>query len=199
MTLSDGPQPASRQSSPKAGPLGPVRARRLLDGATVSVDMPRALEAQYGTCPRLRPTPPQALASNITGPDGQSSTQIQRLRAVACEAPSPTVNVRRPISSCRAPGRNRSRSCRHEPHAGARFSGHRGLEVDALHDRAALPSLVPIRGSEWRAGHAAHPWPAGAVPATRCCGRKTEWLYSLVGFRDSRARRFSSCRTFAGK
>ena len=61
-----------------------------LDGATVSVDMPRALEAQYGTCPAPA-NATQALASNITGPTA-SSTQYSdcvRLR----EAPSPTVNV----------------------------------------------------------------------------------------------------------
>jgi hypothetical protein len=61
-----------------------------LEGATVTVQMPRALEATYGTCPG--PTnATDALASNITGPT-PSSTQYSdcvRLR----EGPSPMVNV----------------------------------------------------------------------------------------------------------
>lgn len=61
-----------------------------LEGAPVSVQMPRALEATYGTCPG--PTnATDALASNITGPT-PSSTQYSdcvRLR----EGPSPVVNV----------------------------------------------------------------------------------------------------------
>lgn len=61
-----------------------------LEGSTVSVQMPRAVEATYGTCPG--PTnATDALASNITGPT-TSSTQYSdcvRLR----ESPSPEVNV----------------------------------------------------------------------------------------------------------
>jgi hypothetical protein len=61
-----------------------------LEGASVSVKIPRAVELQYGTCPG--PTnATDALASNITGPT-PSSTQFSdcvRLR----EGPSPEVNL----------------------------------------------------------------------------------------------------------
>ena len=61
-----------------------------LEGAAVAVQIPRAVEVQYGTCPT--PTSAtSAVASNITGPT-PSSTQFSdcvRLR----EGPSPTVNV----------------------------------------------------------------------------------------------------------
>jgi hypothetical protein len=61
-----------------------------LDGAAVSVDIPRAVEVQYGTCPG--PTnATNEIASNITGPT-PGTTQYSdcvRLR----EGPSPIVKV----------------------------------------------------------------------------------------------------------
>ena len=61
-----------------------------LDGAAVSVDIPRAVEVQYGTCPG--PTSATSeIASNITGPT-PGTTQYSdcvRLR----EGPSPIVRV----------------------------------------------------------------------------------------------------------
>src|ERR1700681_4419955 len=61
-----------------------------LDGAAVAVQIPRAVQAQYGTCPT--PTSAtNAIANNVTGPS-PASTQFSdcvRLR----EGPSPTVNV----------------------------------------------------------------------------------------------------------
>ena len=61
-----------------------------LDGASVSVQMPRAVQLQYGNCPQPT-TAANAVASNVTGPT-PSSTEFSdcvRLR----EGPSPTVNV----------------------------------------------------------------------------------------------------------
>jgi hypothetical protein len=58
-----------------------------LDGATVAVEIPRAVQAQYGTCPG----PTNAVANNLTGPP-PATTQYSdcvRLR----EGPSPVVNV----------------------------------------------------------------------------------------------------------
>ena len=61
-----------------------------LDGAAVAVQIPRAVQVQYGNCPT--PTSAtNAIASNITGPPA-SSTQFSdcvRLR----QGPSPVVNV----------------------------------------------------------------------------------------------------------
>jgi hypothetical protein len=61
-----------------------------LDGAAVAVQIPRAVQVQYGNCPT--PTSAtNAIASNITGPPA-GSTQFSdcvRLR----EGPSPVVNV----------------------------------------------------------------------------------------------------------
>jgi hypothetical protein len=61
-----------------------------LDGAAVAVQIPRAVRAQYGTCPT--PTnATNAIASNITGPPAASTqySDCVRLR----EGPSPMVNV----------------------------------------------------------------------------------------------------------
>jgi hypothetical protein len=61
-----------------------------LDGAAVAVQIPRAVQAQYGTCPT--PTSAtSAVASNITGPTPATTefSDCVRLR----EGPSPTVNV----------------------------------------------------------------------------------------------------------
>jgi len=61
-----------------------------LDGAAVAVQIPRAVQAQYGTCPT--PTSAtSAVASNITGPTPASTefSDCVRLR----EGPSPMVNV----------------------------------------------------------------------------------------------------------
>jgi len=61
-----------------------------VDGAAVSVDIPRAVEVQYGTCPGPA-TATSEIASNITGPT-PGSTQFSdcvRLR----EGPSPVVKV----------------------------------------------------------------------------------------------------------
>lgn len=61
-----------------------------LDGAPVAVQIPRAVQVQYGTCPG--PTSAtDAIASNVTGPPA-GSTQFSdcvRLR----QGPSPVVNV----------------------------------------------------------------------------------------------------------
>jgi hypothetical protein len=69
---------------------GNLKVPQSLEGAAVAVKIPRAVEAQYGTCPG--PTSAtDAIASNITGPSG-ASTQFSdcvRLR----EGPSPEVNV----------------------------------------------------------------------------------------------------------
>lgn len=61
-----------------------------LDGAAVSVDIPRAVEIQYGNCPG-QATATSEIASNITGPT-PGTTQYSdcvRLR----EGPSPIVKV----------------------------------------------------------------------------------------------------------
>ena len=61
-----------------------------LDGAAVAVQIPRAVQAQYGNCPT--PTSAtSAVASNITGPTPATTefSDCVRLR----EGPSPTVNV----------------------------------------------------------------------------------------------------------
>jgi hypothetical protein len=61
-----------------------------LDGAAVAVQIPRAVQAQYGTCPT--PTSANsAVAGNITGPTPASTefSDCVRLR----EGPSPMVNV----------------------------------------------------------------------------------------------------------
>lgn len=61
-----------------------------LDGAAVSVDIPRAVEVQYGTCPGPASATSE-IASNITGPT-PGTTQFSdcvRLR----EGPSPIVKV----------------------------------------------------------------------------------------------------------
>ena len=61
-----------------------------LDGAALGVQVPRAVNAQYGTCPGPT-TATNAIASNITGPT-PSTTQFSdcvRLR----EGPSPVVNI----------------------------------------------------------------------------------------------------------
>jgi hypothetical protein len=61
-----------------------------LEGAAVAVQIPRAVQVQYGTCPTPT-TATNAIASNVTGPPA-ASTQFSdcvRLR----EGSSPTVNV----------------------------------------------------------------------------------------------------------
>ncbi len=61
-----------------------------LDGAALAVQVPRAVNAQYGTCPGPT-TATNAIASNITGPT-PTTTQFSdcvRLR----EGPSPIVNI----------------------------------------------------------------------------------------------------------
>jgi hypothetical protein len=61
-----------------------------LDGASVGVEIPRSVNAQYGTCPGPA-TSTQAIASNITGPT-PATTQYSdcvRLR----EGPSPIINI----------------------------------------------------------------------------------------------------------
>jgi hypothetical protein len=61
-----------------------------LDGASLSVQIPRSLHAEYGTCPRPS-TATNAITDNITGPT-PTTTQYSdcvRLR----EGPSPIVNV----------------------------------------------------------------------------------------------------------
>ena len=63
---------------------------QLLDGASITVQIPRSVNAQYGTCPGPA-TAAGAVASNITGPT-PTTTQFSdcvRLR----EGPSPIVNV----------------------------------------------------------------------------------------------------------
>src|SRR6267143_4773211 len=61
-----------------------------LDGAAVSVQMPRAAEVQYGTCPTPT-TATNAIASNVTGSPAASTefSDCLRLR----EGSTPTVNV----------------------------------------------------------------------------------------------------------
>jgi hypothetical protein len=61
-----------------------------LDGATVAVQVPRSVQAQYGTCPGAA-TAGNVIADNITGPS-PTTTQYSdcvRLR----EGPTPIVNV----------------------------------------------------------------------------------------------------------
>jgi len=61
-----------------------------LDGAAVAVQIPRAVQAQYGTCPG--PTnATNAIANNITGPPAASTQYSDCLRLR--QGPSPTVNV----------------------------------------------------------------------------------------------------------
>jgi hypothetical protein len=61
-----------------------------LDGAPVKVDIPRAVEIQYGHCPTPQ-NATQALANNITGPNPTSTeySDCVRLR----EGPNPMVSV----------------------------------------------------------------------------------------------------------
>ena len=62
-----------------------------LDGAAVAVEIPRAVEAEYGTCPRPG-NATNAIASNLTTGPPPVATQYSdcvRLR----EGPSPMVNV----------------------------------------------------------------------------------------------------------
>lgn len=61
-----------------------------LDGAAVAVQIPRAVQAQYGNCPAPT-TATNAIADNITGPGGGSTefSDCVRLR----QGPSPVVNV----------------------------------------------------------------------------------------------------------
>jgi hypothetical protein len=61
-----------------------------LDGAAVAVQIPRAVQAQYGTCPTPT-TATNAIASNVTGSPAASTqySDCVRLR----QGPSPTVNV----------------------------------------------------------------------------------------------------------
>jgi len=61
-----------------------------LDGAAVAVQIPRAVTAQYGTCPTPT-TATNAIASNVTGPPAASTqySDCVRLR----QGPSPMVNV----------------------------------------------------------------------------------------------------------
>lgn len=61
-----------------------------LDGALVSVQIPRAVQAQYGTCPGPA-SATSAITSNITGPSGASTQYADCVRFR--QAPSPTVNV----------------------------------------------------------------------------------------------------------
>jgi len=61
-----------------------------LDGQTVGVEVPRSVQAQYGTCPTAA-TATNVIADNITGPS-PTTTQYSdcvRLR----EGPAPVVNV----------------------------------------------------------------------------------------------------------
>jgi hypothetical protein len=61
-----------------------------LDGASVAVKIPRAVEAEYGTCPG--PTnATNAITSNITGPTPASTEYSDCIRLR--QSPSPTVNV----------------------------------------------------------------------------------------------------------
>jgi len=61
-----------------------------LNGASVAVQIPRAVQAQYGTCP-MPASATSALTDNITGPPAATTafSDCVRLR----EGPSPTVNV----------------------------------------------------------------------------------------------------------
>ena len=61
-----------------------------LDGATVGVDIPRSVHAQYGTCPGPA-NASRAITSNITGPSPTTTeySDCVRLR----EGPEPIVNV----------------------------------------------------------------------------------------------------------
>ncbi len=61
-----------------------------LDGAAVAVQIPRAVQVQYGTCPTPT-TATNAIANNVTGPPAASTeySDCVRLR----EGPSPKVNV----------------------------------------------------------------------------------------------------------
>ena len=61
-----------------------------LDGAAVSVQIPRAVQVQYGTCPTPT-TATNAIASNVTGSPAVSTqfSDCVRLR----EGSSPTVNI----------------------------------------------------------------------------------------------------------
>ena len=81
-----------------------------LEGAAVAVQIPRALEVQYGTCP----TPTKAanaIASNVTGPTPATTefSDCVRLR----EGPSPVVNVP-PGLDVEHLAQIRSRGCRNE-------------------------------------------------------------------------------------
>jgi len=61
-----------------------------LDGATLGVDVPRSVNAQYGTCPGPT-TATNAIASNITGPT-PTTTQFSDCVRLH-EGPSPVVNI----------------------------------------------------------------------------------------------------------
>lgn len=61
-----------------------------LDGAPIKVEIPRAVEIQYGNCPTPASTS-QTLADNISGPPPASTTYSDCLRLR--EGPNPIVNV----------------------------------------------------------------------------------------------------------
>jgi hypothetical protein len=69
---------------------GELAVPQSLEGAAVAVQIPRAVQAQYGTCPTPT-TATNAIASNVTGSPAASTqySDCVRLR----QGPSPTVNV----------------------------------------------------------------------------------------------------------
>jgi hypothetical protein len=62
-----------------------------VDGAAVAVQIPRAVQAQYGNCPTPT-TATDAIASNITGPGGGSTAEFSDCVQLR-QGPSPIVNI----------------------------------------------------------------------------------------------------------
>ena len=69
-----------------------ISVPQALDGAPLKVEIPRAVEIQYGHCPTAAPaSASQTLANNISGPTPSSTEYSDCLRLR--EGPNPIVNV----------------------------------------------------------------------------------------------------------
>ena len=123
-----------------------------LNGASFSVKIPRALHAQYGTCPG-RVTATNALASQVieTSPSAGQYADCVRLT----EGPSPVVNVPAGLDVQKLAEIGLEVAGMSTGPGGSFLSGGR-LEVDADFVRAALAAFLRAGKGGWRARHASH-------------------------------------------
>ena len=124
-----------------------------LDGAAVAVRIPRAVEAQWGTCPGPANATDE-IASNITGPPASSTeySDCVRLR----QGTSPMVNVPAGLDIAQSGG-DWARGRGDESKTSSRFPRDGRLAIDPGHVRAAFPAVLPGSQGEWGARHAPHP------------------------------------------